>query len=132
MIAHGQKSSLNKQITPIWEDAVAGYWFTAEIARRCPRLETSCKALMHPGSGVCLLSLEEYAIVYWTHRDLTGVRLDRGVECWLRTRCGSRVLNVGDLGDEHELFLNVVDESLSELPFENIGGRAMKIIPNAA
>jgi len=73
-----------------WEPRAIGYWFLAEIAPACPLLNTCRNDLM---KAVRLLSLEEYAILYWTHRDLTGLRIDVSTWCWLRTRFGSGALD---------------------------------------
>ena len=110
-----------------WEDAAQGYWFTVEVAEACPRLNTSWNGLM---VATKLLSLEEYVIAYWVHRDLTGVRLDVSTWCWLRTRYGLSALIASDCdGEVHVLGLVAADLSL---PFGLAGGRAVEVVKNAA
>lgn len=110
-----------------WEPCAVGYWFTAEIAPACPRLKTSWNDLTATPSFK-LLSLEEYAVVYWTHRDLTltGVRLDVSTWCWLRTRFGLCALNAHDYGGE----VRVYGYGASDLsvPYDVAGGRAVEVV----
>lgn len=110
-----------------WENAAEGYWFTAEIAPACPRLNTSWNDLT---VAVKLLSLEEYAIVYWTHRDLTGKRVDISTWCWLRTRFGLGVLDasgpVGGVGVGRR------GPGILSIPCDVEGGRAVEVVKNAA
>ena len=105
MGSHGQASHWTvadevERAKVVWEPCPIGYWFLAEIAPACPRTKTSWNDLTSPASGIRLLSLEEYAVVYWTHRDLTGLRIDVSTWCWLRTRCGSGALRASDYDGE--------------------------------
>ena len=126
MTSHGQGNhwtvtdeAARKQI--VWEPCAIGYWFLAEVSLACPRLKTSWNDLMAPASGIRLLSLEEYAVVYWTHRDLTGLRIDVGTWCWLRTRCGSGAL--GASGYDGEVFVYGSAASRLAVPYDCGGGR---------
>ena len=106
-----------------WEPAAVGYWFVAEIASICPRVKTSWNDLT---GSIRLLCLEEYAIVYWTHRDLTGLRIDISTWCWLRTRFGQSALRANDCdggvdGDGD-------DASDLSVPCDSEGGRAVEVV----
>lgn len=107
----------------VWEPCEIGYWFLAEIAAVCPRTKTSWNDLTSTVSGIRLPSLEEYAIVYWTHLDFTGERIDDGTWCWLRTRLrfGTGALNAGVNAGE----LHILESAYSNLavPFDVGGGR---------
>lgn len=113
-----------------WEAATVGYWFTAEIAPSCPRLKTSWNDLTAPASGIRLLSLEEYALVYWTHRDLTGKRIDISTWCWLRTRFGRSALSASDY--DGGVGVSWLDPDYLSIPYDNEGGRAVEVVKNAA
>jgi len=80
-----------------WEPTEQGYWFWAEIKAKCPRLGTSWNDLTNK-LNLHLLSLEEYVIVWHTHKALTNTMFDRDTWSWLRTRYqytyGSGVLAV--------------------------------------
>ncbi len=132
MIAHGQSNhwtvaNADDRAKIGWEIAQAGYWFTVEIAPRCPRINTSWNDLT---AAVKLLSLEEYAIVYWTHRDLIGEHIDVSTWCWLRTRFGRGALDACDLGGVVRVFR--CDAASLSIPFGNEGGRAVEVVKNAA
>lgn len=109
-----------------WEDAPAGYWFTVEIAPRCPRLNTCWNDLTAPASGIRLLSLEEYVIAYWTHRDLTGERLDVSTWCWLRTRYGLSALRAS--GYDGVVPVGRYDAADLAIPRGRVGGRAVEVV----
>ena len=68
-----------------WEPTEQGYWFWAEIKAKCPRLGTSWHDLTNK-LNLHLLSLEEYVIVWHTHKALTNTMFDRDTWSWLRTR----------------------------------------------
>ena len=126
MTSHGQAGhwtvtdeAARKQVA--WEPCAIGYWFLAEIAPACPRTKTSWNDLTSPASGIRLLSLEEYAIVYWTHRDFTGERINDSTWCWLRTRYGSGALCASDYDGEIRVLR--CDASDLAVPYDNGGGR---------
>lgn len=107
-----------------WESTAEGYWFTAEIAPACPRLDTSWNDLT--AAAVKLLIFEEYVIVYWTHRDLTGGRLDISTWCWLRTRYGLSALVADDCGGGVSVRRSVV--GVLAIPDGSVGGRAVEVV----
>ncbi|MDO8425019.1 MAG: hypothetical protein Q7T01_00680 [bacterium] len=77
-----------------WEPTTTGYWFWAEVPKRCPRLQTSWHDLMEALAFLsAFLSLEEYIIV-WYAMKAEGINLDwRGhTMTWLRTRFGTGAL----------------------------------------
>ena len=76
-----------------------------------------------------LLCLEEYVIVYRTHRDLKGERLDISTWCWLRTRYGLGALRAGAFAGE-VLVGRIAAGDLS-VPLGSVGGRAVEVIKNA-
>lgn len=128
MISHGQSKhwtvtdeDARKQIG--WEPCAIGYWFLAEIAPACPKLSTSWNDLTSPASGIRLLSLEEYAIVYWTHRDITGLRIDVSTWCWLRTRYGLGALDASDY--DGEIHVSRYGASSLAVPDDCGGGRGV-------
>ncbi|MEI6511570.1 MAG: hypothetical protein WCO25_06085 [Candidatus Uhrbacteria bacterium] len=126
MTSHGQASHWTvtdetERAKIVWEPCKIGYWFLAEIAPACPRTKTSWNDLTAPASGIRLLSLEEYAVVYWTHRDLTGLRIDVSTWCWLRTRCGSGALYARDCVGGINVYR--FDASLLAVPCDLGGGR---------
>jgi len=110
----------------VWEPCLIGYWFLAEVAPACKRLKTSWNDLTAPASGIRLLSLEEYAIVYWTHRNLTGLRIDVSTWCWLRTRYGLGALSAY----EHDggIIVHWLDASHLAVPYDDDGGRAVEVV----
>lgn len=110
-----------------WETASAGYWFLVEVAPVCPRVRTSWNDLT---ASIRLLCLEEYAIAYWTHRDLTGKRIDAGTWCWLRTRFGQGALRAFD--DVGGVWVFRHDPDLLSIPYDFVGGRAVEVVKNAA
>jgi len=68
-----------------WEPTPQGYWFWAEVQEKCPRLGTSWNDLTNK-LNFHLLSLEEYVIVWHTHKTLTNTMFDKDTLSWLRTR----------------------------------------------
>ena len=106
-----------------WEDAPSGYWFTVEVTPACPELNTSWNALTAKAK---LLSLEEYAIAYWSHRDLTGERFDIHTWCWLRTRCGLGALRASDYGGE--VGVSGDGAVVLSVPLGHVGGRAVEVV----
>jgi len=125
MTSHGQANhwtlTHDDREKIVWEPCKIGYWFLSEIAPACPRTKTSWNDLTAPASGIRLLSLEEYAIVYWTHRDLTGLRIDVSTWCWLRTRYGSGALSADDYDGVISVYWHVV--FCLVVPYDNAGGR---------
>lgn len=105
-----------------WENASAGYWFLVEVAPACPRMKTSWNDLT---ASIKLLCLEEYVIAYWTHRDLTGQKLDINTWCWLRTRCGQGALDASGGGEVRVLRLDAGDLAI---PYDGGGGRAVEVV----
>jgi len=112
-----------------WEPTEQGYWFWAEIKAKCPRLGTSWHDLTNK-LNLHLLSLEEYVIVWHTHKALTNTMFDRDTWSWLRTRY-QRANNSGVLV-VHE-WLGLVDvsrfwsESLQH-SYDNEGGRLAEAV----
>jgi len=103
-----------------WEPRAIGYWFLADVSPACPKLNTSRDDLM---KAIRLLSLEEYAILYWTHRDLTGLRIDVSTWCWLRTRFGSGALYATDYGGG--ICVLGIGASTLAVPSDCAGGRCV-------
>ncbi len=131
MTSHGQAkhwtvADENERKKIVWEPCVIGYWFLAEISLVCPQVKTSWNDLTAPTSGIRLLSLEEYAIVYWTHRDLTGERIDINTWSWLRTRYGLGALRASD--DGGGVSVSRGDASYLSAPDDNGGGRAVEVV----
>lgn len=139
MVAHGQGAHWTvaeeaERLKVGWEPCAVGYWFTAEVAPRCERLKTAWNVL---AASVRLLSVEEYTIVWWTHRDLIGERFDFGTWCWLRTRFGQGgALFANDARSVHHQDgeVNVLRNRAGHLsvPYESGGGRATELVANAA
>ncbi len=125
--SHWTVTNHNDSAKVAWEPAMAGYWFTAEIALVCPRVKTSWNDLT---GSIRLLSLEEYAIVYWTHRDLTGERIDVSTWCWLRTRFGQGALSAFD--DVGKLSVKRRDALGLSISYSGEGGRAVEVVKAAA
>jgi hypothetical protein len=132
MMSHGQSNhwtvtneAERKKIG--WERTVIGYWFLAEIVPACSRLKTSWNNLSR---SVKLLSLEEYVVVYWTHCDLTGLRIDVSTWCWLRTRYGLGARDAFDFGGGVCVYGSGAG-GLS-VPRDLVGGRAVEVVKNAA
>lgn len=80
-----------------WEPSKTGYWFWAEVAESCPRLDMSWNTLVGEQRHN-LLSLEEYVIVWWAYKADTGIMLDTKTWSWLRTRFGQGALYAGGYG----------------------------------
>jgi hypothetical protein len=71
-----------------------------------------------------LPSLEEYAVAYWIHQALTGVRLNPSTWCWLRAYFGLGALLANDnAGQLHVSWFGAEDLASS---FEVGGGRAVE------
>lgn len=114
----------------VWEPCETGYWFLAEAAVACPRLGiASQNDLLSPASGITLLSLEEYAFVFWTYRALTGSTIDVRTHCGLRTRCGQGGLHAH--GSEGRVTVRPESVTSMAAPFWNGGGRSRRVIPSA-
>lgn len=109
-----------------WQDATAGYWFLVEMALACPRLNTSWNDL---SESIKLLCLEEYAIAYWTHHDLTGLWIDTATTCWLRTRFNQGALSV--VSRNAGVGVNRFNSEHLASHFRDDGGRAVEVIKNA-
>lgn len=131
MTSHGQSKywtvtdeAARKEIG--WEPCAIGYWFLAEIAPACSKLNTSWNDLTSPKSGIRLLSLEEYVFVYLTHRDLTGLRIDVSAWCWLRTRFGLGALRANCRGGK--IHVDGYGASSLAVPYGNAGGRAVEVV----
>lgn len=110
-----------------WEPTQVGYWFLAQVAPFCPRLNTSRNDLT---GSIKLLSLKEYAIAYWLHRDQSNVRIDVHTWCWLRTCCGLSALDARDYVGE--VSVRRLDAAGLAIPYPIGGGRAVEVIKNAA
>ena len=109
----------------VWESAKAGYWFWAEVAPACPRLGSSWNKLVHE-QKLCLLSLEEYAIVWWAHQAAANIMLDIKTWSWLRTRFGSGAL----YADECDGWVRVgrwCADALAD-SYGGAGGRAAEVV----
>ncbi len=76
----------------VWEPIDTGYWFWAEIAPKTPRTNTSWNDL---NVSTCLLSLEEYMILWYAHKDEANTMLDTDSVTWFRTRFGPGALSAG-------------------------------------
>lgn len=102
-----------------WEPCVFGYWFLADVAQTCPRINRSRDGLM---GAIRLLSLEEYVIVCWTTRDLSGPFIDSdGTWCWLRTSFGAGALSA--ILFEGSLVISRHTASATAVPNRKGGGR---------
>lgn len=109
----------------VWEPAQTGYWFWAEVAQECPRLGTSWNKLTKE-QRLNLLSLEEYALVWWVHKAATSVMLDNRTWSWLRTRFGPNALDAsGCLGRVRVCRCHV--GGLAD-PFDFGGGRCAEVV----
>lgn len=106
----------------VWEPCAIGYWFLAEIVTTCPRTKTRWNDLTASVSGISLLSLEEYVIVYWTQCDLIGLRIDVSTWCWLRTRFGSGAA-LCTYGSDAGICVDRRDASGLAVPYDVGGGR---------
>lgn len=106
-----------------WELTSTGYWIKAEVAPICPRLKTSWNDLT---KSICLLSLEEYVIV-WYFLKASGTVIDVSTWCWLRTRFnGSGALNAHECRGMVGVGRSDA-EYLSE-PYDINGGRASEVV----
>jgi len=128
MTAHGQARHWTvadevRRATVDWEGVRTGYWFTTEIAPVCPRLNEDYYDLV---ASTKLLSLEEYALVYWTHRDLAGIRIDVRTVCWIRTRV-FRMCHVAGCGGRG-MYIAWVGTDSSLIPVNTTGGRAVEVV----
>lgn len=112
-----------------FEDASKGYWFWADVSEPCPRLGTSWNDLM---KSTTLLSLEEYAIVWYAHKAATGVLLGhRSGASWLRTRYGRGALSGS--GDDGSIHVGGSHKfAYLSVPFSGMGGRSAEEVKNAA
>lgn len=102
-----------------WEPADEGYWFWAEVAFYCPRLNLSWQNLMF---ACRLLSVEEYVIACWAHWSATGREIDMNTNCWLRTRVGNSVLSASNKGMSLHAPVMLLKSQY------NMGGRVMERI----
>lgn len=112
-----------------WEDAAAGYWFVVRIAQACANWEgKSWTELM---TSFRSLSLEEYAIVFWMHYDLTGECFNSGrFRCILRTRYGLGAFQVHEWGIDRGMKVEPIPDP--SFRYMSMGGRDMKMLANAA
>lgn len=75
-----------------WEPTLTGYWFWAEVAQDCPRINTSWYNFGEE-QMVNLVSIEEYAIIFLITKAETSVSIDVETASWLRTRFDQEVLD---------------------------------------
>ncbi len=133
MTAHGQADHFTvvdaeEREKIEWEDAPVGYWFAAHVFYDSAYYEESWKDLF---AAKLLLSLEEYAIVYWTHRDRGNEGLDGMTECFLRTRAGAGALTANGQNNGVDVAWRS-DEDLAEIGNGNVYSRAVKMARSAA
>ncbi len=109
-----------------WEPCDVGYWFLSQAAVNCPHRMRSHEELT---PDVCLLSLEEYAILYLTCSDLAGRRIDDITECLLRTSFGSGCLSACDLASK--VHVSRHDAPYLKVPQRHVGGRRRMLLSSS-
>ncbi|MBI2099506.1 hypothetical protein HYT45_03825 [Candidatus Uhrbacteria bacterium] len=113
-----------------WEPTQTGYWFWAEVSQDCPRLGTSWHGLTRTKEQgldlLSLLSLEEYALVWWAHKAATNAILDTGNWSWLRTRFRDSALHASDCYGR--VCVDGWDAISIAYPYVNMGGRSAEVV----
>lgn len=122
---HWTVADKNNRKKIVWEPAKDGYWFWAEVAENCPRLDMSWNTLTGK-QKLNPLSLEEYMIVWWAMRTETNSLLDTRTWSWLRTRFGQGAL----LADGYGGRVRVDGWLASDLAYSygRAGGRVAEVV----
>lgn len=129
-VGQGDHWTLNNDYEPEnieWSVVDRGYWFWADVSPDAPRCGQSRESIFVDLSGGSrkLMTLEEYAIVWWTAKtSQKGVVFDQHTYTYLMNLCGNGSL----LGHGTDEGIKIIRIHQREKGAQHTGGRTIQIV----